>query len=78
MGDPVFAVKNGYYLGAYQAAINEGSDMEELNELESVERDYFTYRSYIAQGSCQVCEHDSPIDRCCPASAVLRICAGGS
>jgi len=54
MGDPVFAVKNSFYLGAYQTAINEGSDMEELNELEAVERDYFTYRSYIAQGSCQM------------------------
>eukprot|EP00958_Prasinococcus_capsulatus_P029419 scaffold7429_cov417-Prasinococcus_capsulatus_cf.AAC.2 len=54
MGDRVFAVRNNYYLGAYQTAINEGADLEDLSELDSIERDYFTYRAYIAQGSCQV------------------------
>ncbi|KAF8066259.1 coatomer subunit epsilon-1 [Scenedesmus sp. PABB004] len=49
--DILFAVKNNFYIGAYNNAINEASDMEGLSEAEQTERDVFVYRSYIALGS---------------------------
>ncbi|GBG62968.1 hypothetical protein CBR_g34668 [Chara braunii] len=50
--DLLFLVRNNFYLGAYQAAINE-SHVEGLTEAESIERDCLVYRSYIALGTCQ-------------------------
>jgi hypothetical protein len=52
--DPLFAVKNNFYLGAYQAAINE-SNVSGLSDAAIVERASFVYRSYVALGSYQVC-----------------------
>lgn len=52
--DILFAVKNSFYIGAYNNAINEASDMEGLSEAEQTERDVFVYRSYIALGSYDV------------------------
>jgi coatomer protein complex subunit epsilon len=52
--DILFAVRNNYYLGAYQNAINEASDLEGLADQEQIERDSFVYRSYIASGSYEV------------------------
>lgn len=49
--DILFAVKNNFYIGAYNNAINEASDLEGLSDAEQVERDIFVYRSYIALGS---------------------------
>eukprot|EP00877_Chromochloris_zofingiensis_P004225 jgi/Chrzof1/13803/Cz08g13010.t1 len=49
--DPLFAVKNYYFIGAYNNAINEASDFEGLSESEQLERDSYVYRSYIALGS---------------------------
>ena len=54
MGDVLFSVRNLFYLGSYQGAINEAQDIEGLSDTESVERDVFVYRSYIALGSAQV------------------------
>lgn len=54
MSDILFPVRNLFYLGAYQGAINEAQDLDSLSELDSVERDVFVYRSYIALGSAQV------------------------
>ena len=51
--DPLFALRNNFYLGAYQAAINN-SDVPNLSSEEAVERDSLVYRSYIALGSYQV------------------------
>lgn len=47
----LFAVRNNFYIGAYNNAINEASDIEGLSEAEQTERDVYVYRSYIALGS---------------------------
>ena len=49
--DLLFAVRNSFYLGAYQSAIAEASDLEGLSEAEKVERDCYVYRAYIELGS---------------------------
>lgn len=51
--DPLFGLRNSFYLGAYQAAINN-SDIPSLSTDDAVERDSIVYRSYIALGSYQV------------------------
>ena len=52
--DVLFPVRNSFYLGAYQAAIAEASDLEDLSDADKVERDLFVYRSYIELGSYEV------------------------
>jgi len=52
--DALFNVHNNFYLGAYQAAINEAADLQGLSANEATERDCFLYRSYIALGSYQL------------------------
>ena len=51
--DYLFNVRNHFYLGAYQAAINN-SDLPNLSPEDAIERDCLVYRSYIALGSYQV------------------------
>ncbi|KAF5730123.1 Coatomer epsilon subunit isoform 1 [Tripterygium wilfordii] len=50
--DQLFNLRNNFYLGAYQAAINN-SDLPNLSPEDAVERDCLVYRSYIALGSYQ-------------------------
>ena len=50
----LFTVRNHFYLGAYQAAIAEASDLEDLTDAEKVERDIYVYRAYIELGSYEV------------------------
>ncbi|GMY09851.1 Coatomer epsilon subunit [Fagus crenata] len=49
--DHLFNLRNNFFLGAYQAAINLSPD-------DIVERDYLVYRSYIAPGSYQLVIHE--------------------
>lgn len=51
--DHLFNLRNNFYLGAYQAAINN-SDLPSLSPDDAVERDCLVHRSYIALGSYQV------------------------
>lgn len=51
--DPLFGLRNNFYIGAYQAAINN-SDVSNLSPDDAVERDTLVYRSYIALSSYQV------------------------
>ncbi|XP_071715740.1 coatomer subunit epsilon-1-like [Rutidosis leptorrhynchoides] len=51
--DVLFNLRNNFYLGAFQAAINN-SDIAGLTEDDSIERDCLVYRSYIALGSYQL------------------------
>ena len=54
MSDPLFSVRNNFYLGAFNTVLNEAADVENVSELEAIERDAFIYRSYIALGSYEV------------------------
>ncbi|PKA64090.1 Coatomer subunit epsilon-1 [Apostasia shenzhenica] len=51
--DLLFGLRNNFYLGAYQAAINN-SDVPNLSVDDAVERDSLVYRSYIALDSYQL------------------------
>ena len=44
MSDPIFEVRNTFYLGNFQACINEA----QKSKIASKEKDLFMYRSYIA------------------------------
>lgn len=52
--DLLFTVRNSFYLGAFQGAIAEASDLEGLSEAAKTERDTFVYRSWIELGSYEV------------------------
>lgn len=54
MTDPLFACRNLFFLGAYQSAISEASNLTGLSEAEKIERDVFVYRSYIELGTYEV------------------------
>lgn len=70
--DILFVVKNNFYIGAYNNAINEASDLEGLSDAEQTEKDIFVYRSYIALGSHDVSEADVQQSAiAAPQSAVL-------
>ncbi|KAG9439015.1 hypothetical protein H6P81_019180 [Aristolochia fimbriata] len=77
--DHLFNLRNNFYLGAYQAAINN-SDVANLSEEESIERDSLVYRSYIALGSYQLVIHE--VDTSAPtalqAVKLLAIYLSGS
>ncbi|KAL0705726.1 hypothetical protein Bca4012_072151 [Brassica carinata] len=51
--DHLFNLRNSFYLGAYQAAINN-SEIPNLSQEDIVERDCLVHRSYIALGSYQL------------------------
>jgi coatomer protein complex subunit epsilon len=52
--DPLFAVRNNFYLGAFQTAISEASHLVGLSEQQKVERDVFVYRAYCELNSYEV------------------------
>lgn len=52
--DLLFTVRNSFFLGAFQSAIAEASDLEGLTDAAKVERDAFVYRSYIELGSYEL------------------------
>ena len=54
MADLLFPVRNNFYLGAYQAAISEASQLTGLNDQQKLEREIFTQRSYLEIGSHDV------------------------
>ena len=54
MSDPLFSVRNNYYIGAFQKAVSEASQLTGLSEQQKIERDVFVYRSYIEMGSYEV------------------------
>ncbi len=50
-------MKNNFFLGNYQAAINEGLAIQSskiTKDTDKIERDVYIYRSYIAQGKYQI------------------------
>nr|XP_054506214.1 coatomer subunit epsilon isoform X2 [Agelaius phoeniceus] len=47
--DELFDLRNNFYIGAFQAAINEAQRAKPSSPQQEVERDVFLFRSYIAQ-----------------------------
>ncbi|CAH0718126.1 unnamed protein product, partial [Brenthis ino] len=52
--DELFDVKNAYYVGNYQQAINEAQNVNSSSPMVTLQRDAFLYRSYIAQGNYRI------------------------
>ncbi|XP_013170035.1 PREDICTED: coatomer subunit epsilon [Papilio xuthus] len=52
--DELFDVKNAFYIGNYQQAINEAQNVTPSTPLVALQRDAFLYRSYIAQGNFRI------------------------
>ncbi|CAG4955680.1 unnamed protein product [Parnassius apollo] len=52
--DELFDVKNAFYIGNYQQAINEAQSINPTSPLVSLQRDALLYRSYIAQGNYRI------------------------
>ncbi|CAK1580822.1 unnamed protein product [Parnassius mnemosyne] len=52
--DELFDVKNAFYIGNYQQAINEAQSINPSSPLVSLQRDALLYRSYIAQGNYRI------------------------
>ncbi|CAI9269292.1 unnamed protein product [Lactuca saligna] len=67
--DLLFGLRNNFYLGAYQAAINSG-DVQNLKEEDAIERDCLIYRSYIALGSYQLVVNEVDSSAATPLQAV--------
>ncbi|XP_058677018.1 coatomer subunit epsilon isoform X4 [Ammospiza caudacuta] len=47
--DELFDLRNSFYIGAFQAAINEAQRAKPSSPQQEAERDVFLFRSYIAQ-----------------------------
>lgn len=69
MGDPLFQVRNSFYLGAYNLVVQEASELEDLPDAAAIERDCYLYRAYIALGSHQVGLSASCVHLCASSSA---------
>ncbi|KAM1765542.1 hypothetical protein ACFX11_004659 [Malus domestica] len=67
--DHLFNLRNNFYLGAYQASINN-SDIPNLTPDEAVERDCLVFRSYIALGSYQLVINEIDASAATPLQAV--------
>ncbi|XP_057970797.1 coatomer subunit epsilon-1-like isoform X1 [Malania oleifera] len=67
--DLLFTLRNNFYLGAYQAAINS-SDVANLSPDDVIERDCLVYRSYIALGSYQLVINEIDSSAATPLQAV--------
>ncbi|XP_050368561.1 coatomer subunit epsilon-1 [Argentina anserina] len=67
--DHLFNLRNNFYLGAYQAAINS-SELPNLSPDEAVERDCLVFRSYIALGSYQLVINEIDSSAATPLQAV--------
>ncbi|XP_009362163.2 coatomer subunit epsilon-1-like isoform X2 [Pyrus x bretschneideri] len=67
--DHLFNLRNNFYLGAYQAAINN-SDLPNLSPDDAVERDCLVFRSYIALGSYQLVITEIDASAATPLQAV--------
>jgi len=67
--DQLFSLRNNFYLGAFQAAINN-SEVPNLSPDDVVERDCLVHRSYIALGSFQLVISEIDSSAATPLQAV--------
>ena len=49
--DELYTLRNLFWLGSFQQAINEGGRLNRLTDELKVERDEFVYRSYVDRAS---------------------------
>lgn len=49
--DPLFSLRNSFWIGNFQGAIHSGSSLNLTVDTQRIERDVFVYRSYIALGT---------------------------
>jgi len=78
MVDELFEVKNNFFLGNYQAAINEATGLSSgslSSEEVQTEKEAFVYRSYIAQGNFHVVLEEISEDSAPPALKAVRLLA---
>jgi len=54
MSDDFFELRNLFFLGNFQAAINEGTSLTLDDAAAKRQRDFFLYRSYVELGDCQI------------------------
>ena len=54
MTDPLFPVLTNFYIGAFQTAISEASQLTGLSQEQKLQREIFTHRAYIEIGSYDV------------------------
>jgi len=52
--DELFTLRNHFWMGNYQLAINEASSMNRLSDDLKIEKETFVYRSYVALGQYSV------------------------
>ncbi|QDZ23903.1 subunit epsilon of coatomer protein complex [Chloropicon primus] len=78
--DLLYALRNNFHLGAYQAAIGEAQDLEhdDLGGAETVSREVFKYRAYIEMGQPNVCIEEVTDDsevalQACKLLATVRL-----
>ncbi|GBG30378.1 Coatomer subunit epsilon [Hondaea fermentalgiana] len=48
--DELFSVRNLFWLGSYDAAIEEAQQLQAKTDREKIDRDVYVFRSYIAKG----------------------------
>jgi len=68
--DVLFDVRNYFLLGNYQAAINEGNNVNVRSDRERLEKDTYVYRSYIAQGNYKIVLEEIEDSAAAPLQAV--------
>jgi coatomer protein complex subunit epsilon len=56
--DELFTLRTLYWLGSYQAAINEATGLSKIPASLVSEKDEFVYRSFLAMGQYSVVLHE--------------------
>lgn len=70
----LYELKNYFYLGNYQAAINEANSLSQLNDADKIEKDVFVYRCFIAQRSYKFVLSDVK-DKAHPSLEAIKLLA---
>lgn len=71
----LFNLKTYFILGQYQAAINESSRLKPRDEFAKIERDVYTYRSFIELGNYHIVIDEIKTGQTSPPLEVLKCLA---
>ena len=69
--DELFTLRNYFFLGCYQMAINEASSVNALSEQTRVDKDFFMYRAYVGLGNCRMVLDEVRADASCFGAMTL-------